>query len=153
MFFSETNKVKTEKHFFFFNFLNIQHTQQVFCKRKFPRKWYPDSRNFTLVSLWKLQVVTNNWLTQTVRVEHRYSQQNTIWGKVYLLLVAVFFLGCVWEKAEINCHLLWKTQFIFRLVLLGRVNQKIIQWISWVSDLCLILFSAFRLQQSHKTPL
>lgn len=43
MFFSETNKGKIEKHFylFFLNFLNIQHTQQVFCKKKFSQKMIP----------------------------------------------------------------------------------------------------------------
>ena len=143
-------------NFFFLNFLKLQHTQQqVFCKTQFHRKWHPDYRNLSPFSWWALHVVMNNWLTQTVGVEHRNSQENIVWGKVYLLISSVFFLGCVWEKAEINRHLLQKTQPIFRLVKMHRVDQDIIQWIilNYYSSSCLILFSAFRLQQSHETPL
>lgn len=121
----DQQRTNWEVSIFFFNFLNVQHTQQqVFCKTRFPRKWYPDYRSLSPFSWWLLHVVMNNWLTQTVRVEHRYSQENTVWGKVYLLLSSVFFLGCVWETAEINWHLLRKTQAIVRLVEVGTADKK-----------------------------
>lgn len=92
---------------------------------------------------WVLHVVMNNWLRQTVGVEHRYSQENTVWGKVCLLLSSVFFLGCVWEKVEINWYLLPKPQPIFRLIAMGRMEQEIIQRIilNYYSSSCLTLFS------------
>lgn len=92
---------------------------------------------------WVLHVVINNWLRQTVGVEHRYPQENTVWGKVYLLLSSVFFLGCVGEKVEINWHLLPKPQPIFRLKEMGRMEQEIIQRIilNYCSSSCLTLFS------------
>lgn len=98
----------------------------------------PRYRNLSPFSCWALHVVMSNCLTQTVRVEHRYSQENTLWGKAYLLLSAVFFLGCVWEKAESNWHFLWKKQTSFRLVEIGRVDLEKIQRIilNYFSDSC-----------------